>query len=79
MSNFFKIVLLRRIVSDAHPDMRNKLVFVPTHFIGRGTICSTEFSSSVDFRRSIFSSYSIMSGIIRKLVECRISNEKGFF
>ena len=71
----FKV--LWRIVSDAHPDMRSKLVFVPTHFIGE--LCAQQsFLVQFNFRRSIFSSYSIMSGIIRKLVERRISNLKKF-
>ena len=52
--------------------------FVPTPLEGGGTLYSNGFFCSVNFRRSIYSSYRVETDIIRKLVQRRIWNQKDF-
>ena len=52
--------------------------FVPNPLVGEGTIYSNGFFCSINFGRSIYSSWRNMSSIIKKLIQRRIRNLKNF-
>ena len=52
--------------------MRYRILIVPTHFCGEGTIYSHGFFYSVNFERWIYSSYKVVRVIIRKPAQCSI-------
>ena len=78
LRDFITLYFLIYCAMCCHAKTRNSFLFRP---LLRGEELYTQmgFFCSVNFGRSIYSSKRVETGIIRKLVQCRMRNKEDFF